>query len=191
MAGFVPWLIALLFCAACSSAPPTRVVEILDPLTSVTITTTSTPVVFFRDVPSRAAYARDYLQVAPIEVNRTGTYRYYIWLGVWSTMGTIDPVKQRDGLESIVVFADGEPLNFEVAGWTPETIGASEPVNLRPVADAIDAYYAITADQIRLLANASDVRVHTLGPSFNDFELWENQKAAFYGLQEFLGRVAY
>lgn len=52
--------------------------------------------------------------------------------------------RSRDGFETIVIFADGEPLPLEVAGWTVAAIGASEPVNLKPVASAADAYYYVS-----------------------------------------------
>jgi hypothetical protein len=55
----------------------------LDPRTSVTITYNKSPMVFYHDVSGRAAHARDYVYLAPIEVNRSGNYRYYLWLGIW------------------------------------------------------------------------------------------------------------
>ena len=61
-------------------------------------------------------------------------------------MQVTGPLAARDDLESIVIFADGEPLLFELSGWTPDTIGASEPVYVKPMASAADAYYQVTMD---------------------------------------------
>ena len=131
----------------------------MDPATSVNISYSHTPMVFYRDVSGRAAYARNFVHIAPLEVNRSGDYRYYLWLGIWNTMADAQSDQSRDGFESIVIFADGEPLPLEIAGWTVAAIGASKPVYLKPVASAADAYYAVTVDQLRLIAEARDVRL--------------------------------
>jgi len=158
----------------------------LDPRTSVTITHTHSPLIFYRDVSGRAAHARDYVYLAPIGVNRSGMYRHYLWLGIWSTMHDIRSGQSRDAFESIVVFADGEPLPLEVSGWTPEAIGASEPVYLKPVASAADAYYEVTIDQLRLIAESIDVRLQSGGSRIETYEPWDHQEPAKSGLREFL-----
>ena len=171
----------------CASPPPV-VAEKLDPLTGVTVTFAETPLVLYRDNPSRAAYARNYVHLGPIQVNRAGSYRYYLWLGIWNTMQVADLSDHRDGLESIIVFADGEPLTLELVGWTPEAIGASEPTYLKPVASTADAYYEVTADQIRLIADATDIRVLATGTSPREFHLWNEQESARRSLAQFLSR---
>jgi hypothetical protein len=175
----------LLGMLGCASSPPT-VYEKMDELTGVTITYASAPLMFYRDNPSQAAYARNFFNAGPIQVNRSGSYRYYLWVSSWSTMQVADPLAARDGLESIVIFADGEPLLFELSGWTPDTIGISEPVYVKPMASAADAYYQVTVDQIRLITESSDIRLRTAGPQPRDFELWDNQAAAKASLAEFL-----
>ena len=101
-------------------------------------------------------------------------------------MQVIDPSVTRDGLESIVIFADGEPLLLELSGWTPDTMGISDSVYLKPMASAADAYYQVTVDQIRLIAESSDIRLRTAGPRPRDFELWDDQASAKASLAEFL-----
>lgn len=184
-AGRVLSLALLLELVACASQP-VAINQVLDPVTAVTASTIRTPLVFYRDNPARAAYARDFLHLCPIEVNQSGSYRYYLWIGAWSTMQSVNLFEQRDGLESIIVFADGEPLAFELTGWTPEAIGTSERVNLKPVADATDAYYRVTLDQIRLIAEAGDIRLRTTGTSPKDFELWNDQQSARSSLRAFV-----
>jgi len=163
----------------------------LDPLTSVTINYSQTPMVFYRDVSGRAAYARDFVHVAPLEVNRGGAYRYYLWLGIWNTMENAPLNQSRDGFESIVVFADGEPLPLQIAGWTATAIGASESVYLKPVASAADAYYEVTLDQLRLISEAKDIRLQSTGTRRGSYEPWDDQKSAKAGLLEFLASIAY
>lgn len=170
---------------ACASSI-SHVNEFLDPRTGVTVMSNDAPLILYRENPSRAAYARNYVHLGPIEVNQTGHFKYFIWVGVWNTMQTANNTRQRDGFESITVFADGEPLQLDVTGWTPEAIGTSYPAYPKPVASAADAYYQVTVDQIRLIAEAKDIRLRTGGSSPKEYHLWESQSAAQQSLTVFL-----
>jgi len=179
---------ALLILTACASTGQS-VNDGLDPLTGVTFTYSNTPMVMFRDNPSRAAYARNYVHLGPVEVNKSGTYKYYMWLGIWSTLQTNNVSQQRDSFESIVLIADGEPLLLDLAGWTPAAIETSSPVYPKPVASSLDAYYRVTADQIRVIVEARDLQLRTTGPSPREYGLWGEQKLARQDLNNFLDRV--
>lgn len=183
-------MLPALVAVGCSS-DSAMVRDQMDPVTSVTISYSPTPMVFYRDVSGRAAYARNFVHMAPLEVNRSGNYQYYLWLGIWNTIADAQSNQSRDGFESIVIFADGEPLPLDIAGWTVAAIGASKPVYLKPVASAADAYYAVTVDQLRLIAEARDVRLKTTGARNESYEPWDNQKAAKASLVEFLARSVY
>lgn len=142
--------------------------------------------VLYRDDPARAAYARNFVSIGPLLVNRSGYYEYFLWLGIWNTNQSRGIAERRDGFDSIILFVDGEPLPLELAGWTPEAIGASEPVYPQPVASALDAYYRVTEDQIRLLAYSTDVHLRTTGPIPRMYESWDRQDAARTSLRAFL-----
>lgn len=178
-------LVCLTGCAA--SAP--GIVERLDWSTGATITYVDTPLVLYRDTPARAAYARDYAHIGPIEVNRSGIYKYFLWVGSWATMQTSSISEHRDGFESIVIFADGEPLNLELSGWTPDAIGVGGPTYLKPVASSTDAYYQVTVDQIRFIVQARDIRLRTTGLLPREFLLWDDQASARKDFAEFLRRI--
>lgn len=171
-------------CAASSSG----VYEKMDSQTGVTVTSSSAPLVMYRDEPGRAAYARNFLHVGPIQVNRSGSYHYFLWVGIWNTMQAASPSEIHDGFDSILLFVDGEPLLLDVSGWTPAAIGVSEPVYVKPVASAVDAYYRVTADQIRLIAESDELRLRTTGTWPREFQLWTRQEAARSSLQSFLDR---
>jgi len=181
-------LIAALVIAGCATTTP-AIREKLDPLTGVTVTFTSTPLIMYRENSGQAAFARNYIHIGPIQVNRGGVYQHYLWLAAWNTMESPNISEHQDDLESIVVFADGEPLFLELAGWTPDAIGTSEPVYLKPVSSAVDAYYRVTADQIRLIVEASDLRLRTSGANSREFVLWDDQRSARTDLREFLQRA--
>ena len=179
---------AVLVISACATTAHT-VNDGLDPLTGVTFTYSNTPLVVYRENPAYAAHARNYVHLGPIEVNKSGVYKYYLWLGIWSTLQTNNLSEQRDGFESIVLIADGEPLLLDLAGWTPAAIETSTPVYPKPVASSLDAYYRVTADQIRVIAEAGDLLLRTTGPSPREFGLWGEQRLARSDMNKFLDRV--
>jgi len=183
-------LFVLLLLAACAGNGA-RTVDKLDSLTGVTITYSEAPMVFYRDNSGKAAHARNFVHLAPLEINRMGDFRYFLWLGIWNTLQDPSPGDARDGFESIVIFADGEPLSLELSGWTASAIGASEPVYIKPVSSAADAYYEVTIDHLRVIAGATDLRIQSTGPRQRSFELWDNQVAAKASLTEFLSKSVY
>ena len=144
--------------------------------------------ILYRDDPAHAAHARNFVNLGPIEVNRSGQYRYFLWLGIWNTNHTVSVAERRDGFDTIVILADGEPLQLELSGWTPAAIGASESVYPQPVASALDAYYQVTADQIRLITRARDIQLRTTGFEPRMFEPWDDQAAARASFQRVLQR---
>ncbi len=180
--------VALASLIGCSSTG-SLTTQKLDPLTAVTITFTKSPLVFYRDQSGRAAHARDYIHMAPLEVNRGGTYRYFVWLGIWNTLQDSQTGGPRNGFESIVVIADGEPRGLDLSGWTAASVGASEPIYLKPVASSSDAYYEVTADYLRVLAESSEIRIQSSGARDTSYEPWDNQERALTSLREFLRDV--
>jgi len=182
-------LMALIVSGCASDAP--SIGEKLDWSTGITVTYVNTPLVLYRETPAQAAYARDYAHLGPIQINRSGSYQYFLWVGSWATMHRSDVSEHRDGFESIVIFADGEPLVLELSGWTPDAIGASESTYLKPVASSTDAYYQVTVDQIRLIAEARDIRLRTSGASPKEYGLWDQQAEAKTDLAQFLSHVLY
>lgn len=182
-------LVILTLVAACATST-SEVNERFDARTGVTVTFVNAPLVLYRENPSQAAFARNFVHVGPVQVNRSGNYRHFLWLGIWSTMQPTDPATYRDGFSSILLFADGEPLSLQLAGWTPEAIGVSEPPYLKPVASTADAYYEVTADQIRLIAQADDIRLQATGPFHREYGLWNTQTLARQELAEFVRSAA-
>lgn len=160
--------------------------QFLDEQTGVTVTTVAAPLLLYKDNAALAAHARNFLNVGPVEVNRMGSHRYYLWVGIWSTMETADVDRVTEVFDTLTVIADGEPFILQLAGSTPSAIGASRPIYLKPVASASDAYYEVTADQIRFIAEASDIRIRPNTASFREYRPWSNQRAAYKGLKAFL-----
>ncbi len=183
-------LAAALLTSACASSPQLTS-SFLDQTTGVTVTSSVTPLLLYRENSSYAAHARNYVQLGPIEVNQSGNYRYFLWVSTWGTMQDMDFSKQRRGFDSITIIADSEPLPLDLAGWTPSAIGASRPVYTQAVTSATGAYYFVTSDQIRLIATARDIRLRTTGPSPREYQLWDEQQHARRGFQAFLQAASF
>ena len=181
-----PALAASLLLVACGGTDA-LVANRLDPVMGVTVTSTTKPLVFYRDRSAQAAYAKDYVYLGPIEVNNMGHKIYFIWLGAWSSSDVADRSAQMDAFESVVVFADGEPLSLQVDGWTPESIGLSESTYVKPVASATDGYYRVTIDQIRLMAEARDLEVRAGSTQPQTYFPWDS--AGSTSMQAFLREV--
>ena len=184
------FLLLTLSLAACA-ASPVAVREHMDRHTGVTVYRSGAPLVFYKDSSSRAAHARDYVYAGPIEIDRMGEIRYYLWLGIWSTMPVTDQAEQRDGFESVTIFADGEPLPLVITGWNESAIGAQEPIYGKPVASAADAFYEVTLDQLRLIAESRDLRLLTSGSRAANFEPWDREQSAMEGLRRFVEHASY
>jgi hypothetical protein len=182
-------LVAVL--ASCASNPSALTREYLDTGTGVTVTASQVPLVLYRDNPAAAAYARNMVHLGPIEVNRSGEYRYFLWVGIWNTLQSADTTLSRDGFETIVITVDSESMALDLAGWTPSAIDASAPVYLRPVASASEAYYPLTVDQIRFIAEARSITLRTTGSSPREYNLWSGQQGARQALRAFLDQVGY
>jgi len=184
------FLILAALLAACAGSTPV-VQETLDPGSGVTVLRSTAPMIFFRDNSSYAAHARDYIYLGPIEVNEMGARSHYLWLGIWSTMRDDERLADdRIGFDNVILFVDGEPFPLELAGWTLDSIGVTEPVYVKPVASAADAYYYVTLDQIRLLAAAQRIELRVGSARPMHYELWDQQGPAREALIEF-GRRAY
>lgn len=184
------FLLTTMALGACA-ASPAALQEHLDRHTGVTVFRASAPLVFYKDSSARAAHARDYVYAGPIEIDRMGEIRYFMWLGIWSTMPVTEQAEQRDGFESVTIFADGEPLSLVIAGWNESAIGAEEAIYGKPVASAADAFYEVTLDQLRLIAQSRDLRLLTSGPRPAYFEPWDREQSAMEGLRRFVEHASF
>ena len=166
------------------------VVEKLDEYTAVTITHSRTPIIMSPDTPYDRDTPRDYVQIGAIEVNRMGTLRYYLWLGISDMEHMASDDERPRGFESIVLNIGSEELRLEILGWTEDTIGASVPVYKKIFPDSEDAYYKITLDQIQFLTAVDALKLRTTGSESKEFVPWYKQTTASDDLAEFLRAVS-
>lgn len=177
--------ITMLVTGACSTTQP-AVDQQLDEGTGVTVSYARTPLLLVRDTPAYGAYARSFVQIGALEINRMGAREHFLWMSTWNTDYRADAEEHRDGFDTAVLFVDGEPVTLDVHGWTPGAIGASRPAYTRPFATSLEAYYRITTNQLAMIAQANDLRLRTSGAQPRDFQLWDEQRSAKADFAEFV-----
>ncbi len=121
------------------------------------------PLVFYREKPWLAANTRDYVYLGPIEVSRTGQRSYLLWLGIWSTIDRFGlPSKSvQDDFQTVYLVADEEPMELGIKAWSGKELGMANAVYSTPVDSASNAFYAVTRDQIRKLAQAKSILIYS------------------------------
>ena len=176
--------------AACTISQPT-VVEKLDEKTAVTITYGRTAMEMAPDTPFDPETQRDNVQIGAIEVNRIGTLRYYLWLGITEIVQVADADDHPEGFDSIALIVDDAEIRLDAYGWMADAIGASEPVYQKLFPTSAEAYYKITLDQIQLLASSDSVKLRTTGSSPKEFVPLLGHTAFRGDLAEFLRIVVH
>lgn len=182
---FVTSLVIGVFLASACASNTDLVLSKLDPRTSVTISYSPSPMTFYRTLSDNAANSAEHIYLGPLEVNRSGDYRYYVWLATWGATDYSQHDVRQNRLESIDIIADGQPLTLKMTGASVRAIGASEPVYRKPVSWATEAYYDVTLDQLRRIADASDLQVQ-YSSTRETYKPWDSHVSSKAGLVEFL-----
>ena len=180
--GLALLLVLIVGCAG----PDSLALERMDPLTGVTVTRAPKPMVMYRNLSGQSAFGREYVYVGPVQVNKMGQRNHFLWLGIWRTADASNPAQTIDDFETIVIYADGEPLSLEAAGWTPGAVGLSESAYVKPVASAVDGYYAVTIDQMRLIAESNDLELRAGSMQPQRYVPWDSVQEASQTMVTFL-----
>jgi len=139
-------------CAAVSacavSVPGTR--QYQDESTAVTVTITTEPIVLAREVSLLAANARDYLSLFPVEVNRAGQRRYYLFAYSWSTIDRRETAGAPDpGPSAFTLRADDRDIVLRMPAREFQSAGVAQLPVPPPVPTAIPLLFP--ADRATLL----------------------------------------
>ncbi len=178
----------LVILSACATEQP-AVVENLDELTAVTITHARTPIILSPETPLDNEAVRDYAQIGAIEINRMGSLRYFLWLGI-SEVDQIESADERpQGYESITLSLDSRKIPLDLVGWTHNAIGTSEPIYKKLFRTSVDAYYEVDLAQIQLMNDAEVIEFHTSDAPTRKFVSWYRQSRARDDLAEFVRTV--
>jgi hypothetical protein len=159
--------------------------QTLDERTALVLTGVNTPLVLYKEQPQLAVNAREYVQVAPLEINRRGELRYYLWMGIWSTIdrGPTTDVERR--FQHVYLFVDEEPMELEVASWALDDHGTGLHFYSRQVTTAVDAYYAVTADQVRRIGAAREVYLVSGADPEGRYHAWQWDASALTAFADY------
>lgn len=178
---------ALLFTTGAAMAAD-AVREYVDQTSAISVTVTSSALIFARERSDLAANARDYITLAPLETNRSGE-RSYFWMGyLWSTIDRRKGEPMIAATDELVLLADGRPIRL-VALETPlSDRGVVEPPLDPPKRNALPALFAVDLESIAYAAQATDLHIELIHAGVSEsFTLWKDARPA---VREFAERVA-
>jgi hypothetical protein len=180
-------LLTMVLVSGASLAGEDMVREYVDQVTAVSITVPLDSLVFARDRTDLAVNARDYITLAPLEINRTG-HRSYFWSGyVWSTIDRRgrQPILAPDA--QLVLVADGRPIPLQADGKTLRDHGVGEPPTPVPVRTATAVVFAASPEEIAYVAHAEELRIEVIRNDVSEpFLPWKQPRE---GMREFVARL--
>ncbi|MEO8465212.1 MAG: hypothetical protein ABI640_07705 [Gammaproteobacteria bacterium] len=128
--------------------------------------------------PNLSNAARDYLYLAPIEINTTGVRRHYLWVGLGSTVDRKWQSSVPANATSVVLAPDGLNVTLPLTAWDAE-LPLSMYSTPAPVYQMQRA--PISLDQLERLARAGAVEVLVVAAdgSTATYTLWNGAWAAW------------
>lgn len=164
--------------AGCGGKSPLR--SDLDS-SGMTIVTLDRPTVLARSALDLTSTGRDYIYLGPVEINRMGERKYFVWLGMASTVDRPLVDEEQPRAASLTLLVDGSPMELPLTSWNLEL----DRPPYRSGVKVYDAYAArASLDQIDRIARAAsvDIDVITDAGRSTDYRKWRgewSQWAAF------------
>ena len=183
----LPLASLLAACALSSSVSPRTW---LDERTAATVTAQEPTAVFAHEEQTRAANARDYVQIGAVEVNRAGSRRYYLVLYSWSTIdrATVERDAIDDELVRSTLWADDRPIQLQRAPEGRTAAGVATSPFAAPAPSAIESWYPVTVSEIRALARARTLRLVAHGAATRrEYQPWQGNQHGFAGFLRHIG----
>jgi hypothetical protein len=176
--------LASLVLAACSSSPQVRPREYLDEHSAATVTVVPPGLTFARDRTDLAVHARDYFTLVPVDVNRMGDHKQYLYCMTWST---IDKRGLPDGSGSVSRYqlvADGRVIPLTPAQKSLHDVGLVEQPLRHPSKEATVLLVPTDRETLHYLSRAESLRLvlDDAGTTFR-YELWSGEPEALLAAQ--------
>ena len=165
------WLVA-----GCASSPDVddRFVQ----ATGSTWRVAGQPMVFERTEPRFSRSARDYTYVGPVALNRRGTWDYFLWIGIGSTLDRGFLAPEEIVPDSVMIFVDDEPFELSLTKWDDRVPGLAGQVPYKPPV-SVEWHLAarVTLDQIALISERGidHLLLHSADGRNRDFFEWGEQ----------------
>lgn len=155
--------IAVMALSGCVSQPTVK--QWLDPVTSVTITAQTEPLVLIRASPPPVANERDYAQLTAIEVNRMGDRKLYLVAILWTTrdLSTNQASGYNDSFSQIEVHADDRTVALTQYSGEASELGIGEPSLPLPIQGTRSVYFPVERDDLRTISQSSRLQLTARG----------------------------
>ena len=144
---------------------------------------------FARERSDLAANARDYVSLAPVEINRSGERRYY-WFGfVWSTIDRrVGGDPSWTPADEFALLADGRPIRLQTAAGSLRELGIGRYPFSRPGRAAIPVLFHADPGSVSFAGNAADLSLVMVRSGLTqDYTLWRDEREAVRRLVTYLG----
>jgi hypothetical protein len=158
-----PVLVLLLALAGCATQPTVK--SWLDPVSSVTITAQTKPLVLVRAWPVPAENERDYAQLTALEVNRMGDRKLYLVAILWAT-GEMSPAQQKsfdDAFAKVEVGAGDRTVALTRHTGDVSELGIGQPELPLPIPGSRHIYFPVKRDELRTISQSSRLQLITRG----------------------------
>jgi hypothetical protein len=149
--------------AGCAAQPTVK--QWLDPISSVTITAQTEPLVLVRAEPAPTENERDYAQLAAIEVNRMGDRRLYLVAFLWTTG---EPSSARDSTAEEAFARIDLQLEDRTVALTRHTgdvakLGIGDPELPLPISGSQRIYFPVERSELLALSQSRQIQLIARG----------------------------
>ena len=160
--------------------------QYFDESSGANITSLKEPLVFYKEYPWLSSNTRDYVYLGPIEINRSGSRNYLLWLGIWSTIDRLRAPSRfaRNDFQTVYLLADNEPMELNIRAWSGEELGMAEAPYPPPVNGTLNGFYTVTMDQIRKLGQAESIVIQS--GSGAEYRLWKKNEQYFSEFENYI-----
>jgi hypothetical protein len=147
----------------CSTQPTVK--SWLDPVSAVTITAQTEPMVLVRAAPAPVANERDFAQLAAIEVNRMGERRLYLVAVLWSTadLSVSQPGSVDSSFAQVDVQVGERTLALTRHAGEISELGIGQPALPLPIPGSRHMYFPIERDDLRAISRSNRIQLTARG----------------------------
>lgn len=176
----------LLALAGCAAQPTVK--SWLDPVSSVTITAQTEPLVLVRAEPVPTFNERDYAQLAAIEVNRMGERRLYLVAILWTT-GDLAPAQNVESSFSQIDVQLGD-RTVALSRHTGEVseLGIGQPALPLPIPGSRHIYFPVERNDLRAISQSKSIQLTARGVPDSP-RRYEEFTDGRQSLSDFLGQL--
>lgn len=155
--------VPLLAVTGCAAQPTVK--QWLDPVSSVTITAQTEPLVLIRAAPVPTANERDYAQLAAIEVNRMGDRRLYLVAILWTTadLSSNQQSSFEESFSQIEVQLPDRTVALTRHHGEISELGIGEPALPLPIPGSRHIYFPVERNDLRAISQSNSVQLTTRG----------------------------